>query len=217
MLAKVRSDYRIIAREFSKTRSGPWPEFSSFLKMMRREYGRGKIFRLLDAGCGNGRLCDFLKNEPLIYTGLDNNRALLKIARKIHPDAKFILEDAVKLPFPARKFSAVWCIAVLHHLPDEKLRLAALKEIKRVLVPGGFFAITVWNLWQKKYRKYIDKKTGDALIPWKAGKKVVNRFYHAFTQKQLRGFLRGAGFSRLRTIKSAHNIAIVATVGSINL
>ncbi|MEK7171408.1 MAG: class I SAM-dependent methyltransferase [Patescibacteria group bacterium] len=205
VLNKVRHDYGLIAEEFSKTRLHPWPEFAEFLKNLNLGGNAGKI-KLLDIGCGNGRLYDFLKNEPIIYTGIDNNKNLLTLAKKQHKKAKFKYASATKLPFSANSFDTVWCIAVLHHLPTKGLRLKACREMKRVLKKNGKLMITVWNLWQKKYRKFINKKTHDALIPWN---NKLNRYYYAFKPAELKSLIQKSGFPIIKKVKSDHNIAFV--------
>lgn len=217
ILKKVRTDYTLIAKEFDKTRVTEWPEFFLFLKYLKKQNKKKKIIRLLDLGCGNGRLFSFLKNEPITYVGIDNNRTILKIAKKTHPKTRFLYGDILKLPFPADSFDTVWCIAVLHHIPTKKLQLKALKEIKRVLKKNGILMITVWNLWQTRYKNYIDAKTHNALIPWKKGK-TVERYYFAFRENELRALLKKSGFSRLKkvVVKSEQqhyqrNIAYVCT------
>lgn len=203
VLNKVKTDYRLIAEEFSKTRQKPWPEFSEFLENLKLKKNAGKI-TLLDVGCGNGRLYKFLKTENTDYIGIDNNRAFLKIAKQKYPKTKFKYADAIRLPFPSKSFDSVWCIAVLHHLPIKTLRLKACKEIARVLKPKGKLMIIVWNLWQKKYRKFINKKTHDALIPWN---NKLKRYYYAFKPAELKSLLEKAGFSLVKSIKSQHNFA----------
>lgn len=202
VLNKVKTDYKLIAKEFSKTREKPWPEFSEFLKNLNLN----KKIALLDVGCGNGRLYDFLKHENVDYLGIDNNRAFLKIAKRKYPKSKFKYADAIRLPFSKNSFDTVWCIAVLHHLPTKTLRLKACKEICRVLKTNGKLMITVWNLWQKKYRKFINKKTCDALIPWN---NKLNRYYYAFKPAELKSLLENAGFSLVKNIKSQHNLAYI--------
>lgn len=205
VLNKVKIDYGLIANEFSKTREKPWPEFSDFLKNLNSSKNSEET-KLLDVGCGNGRLYDFLKAESIDYIGTDNNKSLLKIAKQKYPNANFKYADAVRLPFPAKSFDNVWCIAVLHHLPTKTLRLKACKEIARVLKPKGKLMITVWNLWQKKYQKFINKRTHNALIPWN---NKLNRYYYAFKPAELKILFKKAGFSLVKNIKSQHNLAYI--------
>lgn len=203
----------MIAHAFDSTRDRPWPEFKVFLTETKRRFidkKRLAALDVLDIGCGNGRLSHFLKNEPVNYIGIDNNRTMLKIAKKKNPKAKFRYGDICKLPFPARSFDTVWSIAVLHHLPVKKLQQKALQEMKRVLKPGGLLCLTVWNLWQKKYKKYIDKKTHRAEIPWGSDTKI-KRFYYAFKKRELQDLLKKAGLSKMKKVKSKYNIVFTIT------
>lgn len=202
ILKKVKRDYAEIAAEFSATRQKPWPEFELFKKYAKKFGPKAKI---LDVGCGNGRLAGALESQN--YIGMDNSRALLKIAKKSYKKAKFKYGDILKIPFPAKTFELVFAIAVLHHIPPGKLQLQAIQEIKRVLKKGGRAIITVWNLWQKKYKAHIDPKTHEALIPWK---KKIKRYYYAFKAAELAALLKRAGFSILKKhIKNSHNFIFV--------
>lgn len=204
ILKKIKKDYSLIAEDFDETRSTGWPEFEEFSKLLAP--AKNKI-KLLDIGCGNGRLIDFLnkKQLPVDYLGVDNNKSLLKIAKKKHPSQRFRYGDMLKIPCLPGAFDCAFCIAVLHHLPTKKLRIKALKQIKKILKPKGALFITVWNLRQKKYKKYIDPKTRYAFIPWSEQK--LRRFYYAFTKQELLQLLKEAGFAKIKAIKSPYNFA----------
>jgi len=112
---------------------------------------RGDV--VLDLGCGDGRLFQIFRDKNIDYTGIDISEKLIKIAKRKNPNTKFIVGDALKLPFPDNSFTKVFNIAVLHHIPSKKLRLQLLSEAKRVLKPDGLLILTVWNLWDKKVLK----------------------------------------------------------------
>lgn len=198
LLEKVKRDYGAISERFDETRRNPWEEFEWFLAYLEPNQ------KLLDVGCGNGRLAKFLKQKNIKYVGIDNNEELIKIARQRHPYATFELADQTSLPFPDASFDHVWNIAAFHHVPSQKLRLQTLHEMYRVLKKGGFLILTVWNLWQKKYRKYVVKSIfrnllfgeyeyNDTFIPW-GKEKLVKRYYHAFRPMELKKLLEKAGF-----------------------
>lgn len=87
---------------------------------------RGKI---LDVGCGTGFIS--LLYPELDITGIDVSSGMLQ-----HHKGKWLLAGAEKIPFKDNTFDAVVCRSVLHHLKDVNI---GLKEIKRVLKPGGKF------------------------------------------------------------------------------
>ncbi len=99
--------------------------------------------RVLDAGCGSGRLI------PLICAAvgpqgslveLDFAPDMVNIARGKAKNGRveFIVGDAHSLPMPDGDFDKVIALALLPHLDD---RGAALKEFRRVLKPGGMLVI----------------------------------------------------------------------------
>lgn len=194
LLKKVKQDYNTIAEEFSVTRNRPWHEFELFKKIVEES---GPSARILDVGCGNGRLASALKHSQ--YIGIDNSRKLLKLAREKNPTFSFKYGDILKIPFQNHSFEIVFAVAVLHHVPSRALQLTALKELKRVTKLGGKVIITVWNLWQPKYEKYIDRKTHESFIPWGVYKKT-ERYYHAFTAQEIEELIKRAGFNVLKKV-----------------
>lgn len=202
LLEKTRQDYNTIAEHFSKTRNFVWEE----LKSLSQYSFVGE--RVLDLGCGNGRLLEIFKDKNIDYIGIDSSEKLIEIAKKKYPKAKFQKADALNLPFPANYFDKVYSIAVLHHIPSVKFRLRFLKEAKRVLKPEGLLILTVWNLWQQKFLKYhlkffflkLIKKSKldfkDIFYPWKnqAGEVVTRRYVHVFSKRELKKLVKKSGF-----------------------
>lgn len=203
LIEKTKQDYNLIAGQFSSTRSFFWQDLLPFLNYTNSGD------KVLDLGCGNGRLFPLLKSKNIDYIGVDNSEELIKEAKKKFPNGKFQIADIFKLPFPEKHFDKVYCIAVLHHIPSKEMRAQVLEEIKRVLRPGGFLILTVWNLWQKKttwkslIKNNLLKLIGlskmdfnDILVPWKdkTGKVLVQRYIHLFTEKELGKLTEKAGF-----------------------
>lgn len=198
LLRKVRADYQMIADEFSQSRFDIWPEFLEFKKYLKPG------MNVLDVGCGNGRVTKILGDVKVDYVGCDVSTRILKQAKKMCPAHCFQEGDVLSLPFPDEKFEAVFCIAVLHQIPGSELRAKALREMHRVLKTGGWLFLTVWNLWQTKYRgafraTNLKKFFGltpldinDAFIPWRAS--GVERYYHAYTQVELNKAVNQVGY-----------------------
>ena len=200
ILNKVVTDYDQIADEFDSTRNNPWYEFEIYKELLKQDD------RVLDLGCGNGRLYEYLQPMGVDYVGIDVSQELLAKAKlKYRNKAKlnkvtFKKGGFLDIPYKRPNFDKIFCVASFHHLPGRKYRMDALANMKKVLKQDGVLVISVWNLWQKKYRKYIWESLlrinkydfGDTFIPW--GKSGVDRYYHAFSLFEMRNLLRDAGF-----------------------
>ena len=107
---------------------------------------------LLDVGCNvGGWLTDCARFYPSArLAGVEINQSALEVARTRVPTAQLYHAGAENLPFPDESFDYVTCIEVLEHLPDD-LRPVALREMQRVLQPGGRLILTVphagWFAW----------------------------------------------------------------------
>ena len=103
---------------------------------------------MLDVACGTGivtRVAAERFDNVGKFVGLDQNTAMLEVARENEP-SNVLVEwregDMCALPFPDDSFDVVLCQQGLQYVPD---KLAALRDMKRVLVPGGRLAFTVWS------------------------------------------------------------------------
>jgi ubiquinone/menaquinone biosynthesis C-methylase UbiE len=98
---------------------------------------------LLDVGCGPGTITADLASRvaPGRVTGVETSADVVDLARAAAADAQarvdFVLSDAHDLGFADDTFDVVHAHQLLHHLPD---RVAALREMRRVCVPGGTVA-----------------------------------------------------------------------------
>lgn len=90
---------------------------------------------LLDIGCGTGQSFQLYSGYVKSYVGIDLSGAALRFARKTHPASSWICADATRLPFEDGRFGVVAFSSVLHHIPEFSV---ALREARRVLVPGGY-------------------------------------------------------------------------------
>lgn len=202
LLNKTREDFDLIAGDFSRTRWNIWAEFSVF-----RNYIKDGD-RVLDLGCGNGRLLELLKDKKIDYIGVDGSGNLIKIAQEKYPRNKFLLADAFSLPFPDNSFDKVFAIAILHHIPSKEYRLCFLKEVKRVLQSDGLLILTVWDIWRREallaiikyfFLKLTGKSQfdfGDVFVKW--GRKT-KRYYHYFTKKELFNLIRKLNFKIIKS------------------
>jgi ubiquinone/menaquinone biosynthesis C-methylase UbiE len=118
----------------------PWSQ-----ALVERTRPVGPADRILDLGCGTGIVARTLRSRLGAATdivGVDASAAMLAKARQIAPDMTWHEADATKLPFDDHAFEIVVCQQMLQFVTD---RGAALREIRRVLVPGGRLVGATWR------------------------------------------------------------------------
>ncbi|KAG7278678.1 hypothetical protein CRUP_014033 [Coryphaenoides rupestris] len=132
----VHRVYDAIAPHFSSTRHSPWPRVCHFLASL----APGDV--LADVGCGNGK---YLGVNPDL--GCDRSSALVHICTERGFQA--FVSDALSVPMRTASCDACISIAVIHHFSTLERRLAAVRELVRLLRPGGRALIYVWALEQE--------------------------------------------------------------------
>jgi len=170
-----------------------WSIFPAELEEMARRWRGGK---LLNVGCGHG--ADFLPfREGFELYGVDISPEMLKYAGKYADKFGFRVSleeaDVRRLPYPNGSFDWAISVATYHHLRGRTERLLAMRELRRVLRPGGEAFITVWNRWQWRFR-WLHR---EAMVPWRIGGKTVYRYYYLFTYPELKRLAGEAGLEVL--------------------
>jgi ubiquinone/menaquinone biosynthesis C-methylase UbiE/uncharacterized protein YbaR (Trm112 family) len=160
---------------------------------------------VLEVGCGLGTdgLELLRSGRRLVETDIAPGQ--LREARRLHRNSGYgassdhLLADAEFLPFADDSFDGAFMVACLHHLPDP---LRSLREIVRVLKPGGIFALgTEPNNWQhhtiyppgkillKMVTRLLGKGAGSEDMVSEADKLT-----EGFSRRQLNGLFAEAGF-----------------------
>jgi ubiquinone/menaquinone biosynthesis C-methylase UbiE len=98
--------------------------------------------RVLDAGCGPGVMAGTLAAAGCDVTGMDIAYRMSALAQQRYPKARFGVSDVKLLPFADQHFDAVLAMGVLEYALDER---AALRELTRVLRPGGTLIVSFPN------------------------------------------------------------------------
>jgi SAM-dependent methyltransferase len=106
-----------------------------FLPLLPRAGGR-----TLDVGCGEGRLTRHLASLGHDVVGIDASPTLIAAARAAAPDMELHVANASALPFEDASFDVIVSFMCLHDVDDLD---AAVREIARVLRPGGVVCIAV--------------------------------------------------------------------------
>lgn len=95
--------------------------------------------RVLDVGCGPAPLAAAIRERGATYVGTDFVAAMLREAQARHPRTLLARADA-RLPFRDDSFDAVTALGFVEYLEDP---LPSLKEMRRVVRPGGAVVVSV--------------------------------------------------------------------------
>jgi 2-polyprenyl-3-methyl-5-hydroxy-6-metoxy-1,4-benzoquinol methylase len=129
--------------------------------------------RVLDLGCGWGRMSRELVGMGCKVHGLDVAAWAVEKAREIVPSGTFGLFDGKSIPHTDGYFDGVLTWTVLQHVPDHDLRTLS-QEIVRVLAPGGTLvcyenvspapsASHIWFRSEYQYRRLFDPLVFEAI------------------------------------------------------
>jgi tRNA (uracil-5-)-methyltransferase TRM9 len=173
---KLRDTYDKIAKDFDSTRVSVWPECRRFMNtILPYDY-------VLDVGFGSGiNLISAFEKSKNCY-GVDFSTGFYELVKAKEPRLKLSVGDVCSLPYDSLFFDKVMCVAVVHHLDSEDLRLRAISEIVRVLKKGGVGFISVWAHDQDKFRDGAQ----DVDVKWRGSE---YRFYHLFLEGELENLI----------------------------
>ena len=151
---------------------------------------------ILDLGCGFGWGTDYLSQKGRCV-GVDINRKTIEEARKRYgrnKKVKFVVADALRLPFKNEQFDVVVSIENIEHVNDQR---KYIEEAKRVLKKGGLLIVSTPN----------GEHFGHRLRKLVGVKQHGNPFHlHEFSEDELAALLEDDGF---RIIKKKRALFIL--------
>ncbi|MCJ7681186.1 MAG: methyltransferase domain-containing protein [Candidatus Aminicenantes bacterium] len=139
---KIERMYDAVAEEWAAAFSGEHekkPKDQEILHRFAQEIGDRKP--VWDFGCGPGNTAQYLKNLGVEISGLDLSEKILAQARTIHPEIHFQKGNILKLEFDDESTAGVVAFYAIIHFTKEQVA-TAVREIFRVLQPGGIFLFT---------------------------------------------------------------------------
>jgi SAM-dependent methyltransferase len=141
------------------------------------ELGLPANARILDAGCGSGRFMVELAQRGSV-TGVELSETSVALARE-RQLGEIVAGSVLEMPFADGSFDLAVSLDVIEHLEDD---LAALRELRRVVAPGGALLVTVpayqW-LW--------------------SGHDEINHHHRRYTRRSLQHAAEQSGWSQTRT------------------
>jgi SAM-dependent methyltransferase len=152
--------------------------------------GESGVLRILDVGCGSGRLARWLDRRlqrPQHSIGLDRSLPILRLAAADAPahtswtHADLVATDG-RLPYRDGAVDAAVAVGLLHHLPSFALRRGLIADLSRLLRSGGLLVLAFWQFgadprferrvvgWERA--PAVDRselEPGDRLLRWGDG------------------------------------------------
>jgi len=163
---------------------------------------------VLDVACGTGVVARSASRRMRHghVTGLDLNNGMLAVAQTVVSEGapiNWIEGSALDLPFPAGKFDLVLCQLGLQFFPD---RGRALREMRRVLLPSGRVALSVYSPIERTPGANAFVLALDRVLGPNASK--IKRGEHSFNASaELRELIIESGFAKVEVQTVAQQIA----------
>jgi ubiquinone/menaquinone biosynthesis C-methylase UbiE len=126
------------------------------IELAQKYFTDYKNIKILDIGCGIG-LIDFrIKKEFQNLFGVDIEEQTVKKAEEKNPEVSYQVYDGLKLPFDDNTIDLAFAINVVHHVPSRHWG-NFIKEMYRVLKPGGYAAIFEHNPYNPLTRLAVNR------------------------------------------------------------
>jgi ubiquinone/menaquinone biosynthesis C-methylase UbiE len=184
------------------------------------DYSATAGLKILDVGCGQGIDLAQYARAGAEVTGIDLTPRHAELARAhlsaLGLDGQVVEGDAEALPFADTTFDRVSSNGVLHHTPDIE---EALREIWRVLKPGGEARIILYNrrsfhywlfqvFWQGiRHGQLLQERSMEGVLSRGVERSSIGArpLVRAYTPREARDLLRAAGFADVRTSQGVFN------------
>jgi SAM-dependent methyltransferase len=187
IISNTQISYDQVAAEYAekfKDEMDDKPFDRDCLDRLAREVG--DLGPICDLGCGPGQIARYLHSRSVSTLGVDLSPRMVAEAQRLNPDIPFHQGDMLSLPDPDHSWGGIAAFYCIIHIPRGKI-VDALREMKRVLKPGGILLVT-FHLGDEI--KHLDE--------W--WEKPVNLDFTFFQPSEMENWLREAGFALEETL-----------------
>jgi ubiquinone/menaquinone biosynthesis C-methylase UbiE len=143
-LDQIRTAYDLVAADYEELLRDSLAEapldramLGTFAELVRAAGGK----RVLEVGCGPGRITTYLDSLGLDVSGVDLSPRMIEVAQARLPHLRFDVGSMTALDLPDESFDGLVAWFSIIHLPTE-LMPTVFAEFRRVLRPGGQVALT---------------------------------------------------------------------------
>ncbi len=185
---KVENSYDTVAKEYVEAFSGEHerkPKDQEILYRFSQKIGDRRP--VWDFGCGPGQTAKHLKDLGLEISGLDLSEKMIEQARKLHPEIHLRKGNILELEFENDSIAGVVAFYAMVHFTEEQVGIA-LREVFRVLQPGGIFLFT-YHIGEKII--HVEEFLG----------KRVDADFMFFTTDFIFSCLKDSGFEKIEIIE----------------
>ena len=146
----------------------------------------GELGPICDLGCGPGQIARYLHSQGVKTLGVDLSANMIVEAQRLNPEIHFHQGDMLSLPDAGNSWGGIAAFYCIIHIPREQI-VNALREMKRVLKPGGILLLAFHIGTEIKH-----------LDDW--WEKPVNLDFAFYLPTEMASWLKEAGFELLETL-----------------
>ena len=187
IILHTQSSYDQVAPEYAKKFKDEMdnkPFDRACLDRVAREVGN--LGPVCDLGCGPGQIARYLHRQGVDTLGVDLSHRMVAEAQRLNPDIHFHQGDMLSLPDADNSWGGIAAFYCIIHIPREHI-VDALREMKRVLKPGGMLLIAFHIGTEIKH-----------LDEW--WEKPVNLDFAFYQPEEMETWLKAAGFELEETL-----------------
>ena len=187
LISKTQTSYDQVAAEYAekfKDEMDDKPFDRDCLDRLAREVK--DLGPICDLGCGPGQIARYLHRQGIDTLGVDLSPRMIAEAQRLNPAIPFHQGDMLALPDEDNSWGGIAAFYCIIHIPREKV-VDALREMKRVLKPGGVLLVT-FHIGDEI--KHLDE--------W--WEKPVNLDFAFYQPAEMGEWLKEAGFSLEETL-----------------
>src|SRR5689334_23548845 len=191
----TQTGYDTVASEYAekfKDEMDDKPADRGYLDRLAKEVGA--LGPICDMGCGPGQIARYLHRQGVPTLGVDLSLNMVAEAQRLNPEIHFHQGNMLSLPDKDNSWGGIASFYSVIHIPREQI-VDALRELKRVLKPGGVLLVTFHIGTEIEHLDEFFEKP-------------VNLDFLYFQPSEMEVWLREAGFELLETIVREPNPAV---------